>query len=231
MIDYKEKRRRIIRASITISIFAIYVGVILYLYIGLGFADLLKDTEQLKEVIESTKYPKLLFVLINFIQTTLLPIPNFFTIIVGTYIFDPITTTILTFIGVFTGSMINFAIGKFLGKKAVCWIVGKETVEKYLDSFKGREKFVISSMLLLPGFPDDIICIIAGLTKMTWKYFIISVLLFRPLPLIINVYFGTIIPLYGWGLVVWAVIIILYVLLGRYIALNWKIVDKSKTLS
>ena len=39
---------------------------------------------------------------------------------------------------------------------------------------------------LLPGFPDDILCFLAGLTTMPLKRFLLLVLLFRPWGLLVS---------------------------------------------
>ena len=64
---------------------------------------------------------------------------------------------------------------------------------------------VLLVMLLFPFFPDDMLCMAAGLTKMTFKFFIIAVVLTRPVMIAFVSYFGTgkIIPFSGWGIPVW----------------------------
>ena len=222
MLEKREKKKRLIRALIMLSLTLIFIGILTGLYFGLGYHKTFNDPEALKALINANpKTSYLVFILINFIQTAILPIPNFITIVVGTQLYGAFLASVLTFIGVFSGSMVAFGMARLLGKKAIDWIVGKETVDKYLQLFKGREKFVITSMLLLPGFPDDILCFIAGLTNMSWKFFIISVLVCRPIPLIINANLAEIIPLNGWGIAIWTIIIIVVVVIGRLITRNW----------
>ena len=70
-------------------------------------------------------------------------------------------------------------------------------------------------MLLFPFFPDDVICLVAGITTMSFRYFIITVSLTRPVMIAFMCYFGsgTIIPFKGWGIPVWIAIFVAVIIL------------------
>ena len=70
-------------------------------------------------------------------------------------------------------------------------------------------------MMLLPCFPDDILCLVAGLTDMSWTFFMVTQFITRPIGIFSVSIFssGNLIPYHGWGLIVWAVIFILAFLL------------------
>ena len=70
-------------------------------------------------------------------------------------------------------------------------------------------------MMVLPIFPDDVLCLVAGLTNMTWKFFVLTNLIARPIGIFMTCYLGSgeLIPYHGWGLVAWAFIIVLVVIL------------------
>ena len=59
-------------------------------------------------------------------------------------------------------------------------------------------------------FPDDILCLVAGLTDMSWSFFMITNLIARPIGVFLTSFLGSgdFIPYSGWGLAVWAVILI-----------------------
>lgn len=111
-----------------------------------------------------------MYVIFHFVQSTLLPISNFPTIVAGNLIFSPWENAILTSIGVILGSLAAFGIGKLFGRKAVEWVVGEENTRKLLETFEGKEKLVLVLILLLPLLPDDIICFIAGITLISWGF-------------------------------------------------------------
>lgn len=75
-------------------------------------------------------------------------------------------------------------------------------------------------MFILPIFPDDILCFVAGLSTMTWRYFIIMQLISRAISVSLTSFSvgGMIIPYNTWwGLLCWGVIGIAIVLLFVFI--------------
>ena len=67
---------------------------------------------------------------------------------------------------------------------------------------------------LLPMFPDDILCLIAGITNMKFKTFAIVTAITRPIGVICMSYFGSgyIIPFTGWGIYVWVALLVVVVI-------------------
>ena len=94
-------------------------------------------------------------------------------------------------------------------------MIGKENANKYANMLNVKGKWIFVLMLLFPFFPDDTLCLVAGTTKMSWKFFVLSVLLARPLTIAFTSFFGSgeIIPFSGWGLPVWAGIFVACIVL------------------
>ena len=63
-------------------------------------------------------------------------------------------------------------------------------------------------MMLLPLFPDDLLCLVAGLTDMSWNFFMITQFITRPIGITLVSFFssGEVIPYHGWGLIAWGLI-------------------------
>ena len=63
-------------------------------------------------------------------------------------------------------------------------------------------------MQLLPCFPDDVLCMAAGLSAMSYPFFIITISIVRPIYIAAVSWLGTgdIIPFRGWGIPVWILI-------------------------
>lgn len=162
------------------------------------------------------------FFIIQVLQIVILPLPAAVCYIPGAMIWGPLTGTLLASAGVIVGSLINYFIGRIWGKKAVVWIAGRETTEKYSAYFAKRGKVIFVLMQILPFFPDDILCMIAGLTSMNFWFYIGTIIIVRPIIIAAYCYFGsgTIIPFSGWGIAVWiaifAVCIVLAVLSFKY---------------
>ena len=68
---------------------------------------------------------------------------------------------------------------------------------------------ILTVMFLLPMFPDDILCFVAGLSPMSWKYFIIMQVITRAISVSITSFSlgGSIIPYNTWwGILIWIAI-------------------------
>ncbi|MCK9536497.1 MAG: VTT domain-containing protein, partial [Bacilli bacterium] len=185
MFENKKKQFKLSRLIVIVIILLCIIGIVMGLYWGLGLNKKLKDQENIKDLILAYgNFYRIMYILLHFIQSTLLPISNFPTILAGNLIFTPWENALLTSIGVVLGSLVGFGIGKLFGRKAVDWVVGEENTKKLLKTFEGKEKVVLVLILLLPFFPDDIICFIAGITLISWRFFALSVLVLRPVPII-----------------------------------------------
>lgn len=165
------------------------------------------------------------FLIIQILQVVILPLPAAICYIPGALIWGSLVGTLLASAGVLVGSLINYFIGKVWGKKAVEWIAGKETCEKYSAYFNKKGKVIFVLMQILPFFPDDILCMVAGLTAMNFPFFLAVMILVRPLVIAAYCYVlsGTFIPFEGWGLIVWGVIFIVCIVLA---VLSFKYQDR-----
>lgn len=153
----------------------IITGIILIGYVILDCLGLTNLTqEQLQTEIEKFgAWGPIIFIVVSFLQVTFIPIPGSITILCGNYLFGPWMSYLYSFIGMFLGSMFAFFLGRVIGRRFVNWIVGdSETVDYYLSKLKGKETIILFFMFLLPMFPDDILCSIAGIMPITWGVFI-----------------------------------------------------------
>lgn len=82
-------------------------------------------------------------------------------------------------ISVFLASSLMFLIGDTLGEKVAGKLVGKESLKKAQNLLDMKSKMLLPLMFLFPVFPDDALCMVAGMTKMRYWYFAIIVLIFR----------------------------------------------------
>ena len=146
------------------------------------------------------------FVLLQFLQVTFLPIPAAVSTVAGTMIFGSLQASLLSLSGILLGSSFAFLLGRNFGKKLIVFMVGEETYHKWVKVLTDA-KYAFFVMMLMPVFPDDILCLVAGVTDMTWTFFTVTILLTRPIGIFMTCYLGSgeIIPFSGWGLAVWAV--------------------------
>ncbi|MBQ4535815.1 MAG: hypothetical protein IJA22_03195, partial [Clostridia bacterium] len=78
-------------------------------------------------------------------------------------------------------------------------------------------------------FPDDILCLVAGTTAISFRFFIITMLIARPIGILTTSFIGsgTLIPFSGWGIPVWIVLGILMII-AFYLSIKYQ--DKIENL-
>jgi uncharacterized membrane protein YdjX (TVP38/TMEM64 family) len=199
-IDKKSVLRLVLSFLVIVGILALFY---LISYI-LGWTKLSKD--QLREFIASTGvFAPLVFIAVSFLQVTFVPVPSAVTIVAGSYLFGIWLSFLYSYIGIVLGSLFAFFLGKKCGRPFVNWAFGsKEQADEYMARLKGKEKVVLFFMFLLPTFPDDALCALAGILPITWFQFICMQLVTRVTSILGTLFFmsGEIIPYTGWGLAV-----------------------------
>ena len=131
------------------------------------------------------------------------PIPSNITAAVGAALFGMWQAFLLTFGAVAAGSLIVFALARGLGRGFVDRLVSRKMSEKYLDVIRRKRDVFLALAFLFPFFPDDVLCILAGLTDISFRRFAVLVLLTRPWGLLVSCAVGSSavsIPLWGMAL-------------------------------
>lgn len=218
----KETKRKLKRSIIVIlGIALIFLAIFLPLYFTGALAKI-KSAEDLKEIILSGGvWSYLIFFVIQFLQVTFLPIPAAATTVAGVLAFGNVWVVFaISFVAVMIASVFSFFLGRKVGKKIVVWVAGEEDYQKWAEKL-GQGKFVFFLMMLLPVFPDDILCMVVGTTSMSWKFFIATNLITRPISLAFICFLGSgIIPFTGWWIALWVVLgiacLVMFILCYKY---------------
>lgn len=220
----------------TALVLLIVAIIVLVAFIVLSEVGHLNDYENdadkingLVEIINGTGgWGMAVYVLIQILQVVILPLPAVVCYVPGAMIWGAPMATLLASVGVIIGSVIVYFIGRIWGKKAVIWIAGKETTEKYSAYFGKRGKGIFVIMQILPFFPDDILCMIAGLTSMNFIFFIVVMCTVRPAIIAVYCFLGSgdIIPFSGWGIYVWIAIFAVCIALA---VVSFKYQDKFES--
>jgi uncharacterized membrane protein YdjX (TVP38/TMEM64 family) len=217
LYSYKQKSVKLYRLLFLVII-SVSIFVISYVLLKrLNILDLFESAEEMKEFILSTgSAGRWIFFLIQFIQVVLIPIPAIITTLAGVAIYGPFEAAIISTLAIVAGSLFAFFVmGRIFGYKLVKWIAGEETTEKYSRLLNEKGKYLFVLMLIFPIFPDDILSMIAGITKMSGRFFTLITVIIRPITTFAMCYFvwhfgvNQIIPYSGWGLIAWPIIIII----------------------
>lgn len=169
----------------------------------------------------------LIIYLIMVIQVCLIPIPVY-VVVNACILIDSmnlsLTSTdgwifiLVTMLAYMTGVALAYLLGRKFGSKAVKWCAGsEEDYQKWVNVFNNKGKWYYALTVLLPIFPDDILCIVAGGVKMDFTFFMIVNLICRFLGLITMIYsLGFAQSLndggFPWTLLAWGVALVLNVI-------------------
>ena len=92
-------------------------------------------------------------------------------------------------------------------------MVGEETLEKWQNKLKGKDNLFLTVAFVLPFFPDDVLCFLAGLSTMSARYFFVVVLLSRAVGIAATCYSIDFIPFDSWwGIALWGLFFLVIVL-------------------
>ncbi len=222
-IVFKLKEKGVVYKSIFTAVSLIAMAaVFLFIIERSGLLYKMSSKEALQEMILKIQpYSSIVFVLLQIFQVLFLPIPSALLTGVGASLFGYLFGSFLSLFGILCGSTIAFWIGRKLGHKIVIWLIGEETYDKCLRMIKGRDKYALTVMFLLPFFPDDALCFISGLTTMPYLYFIIVMLISRSIIIFSTSFMFDMVPITEWwGILIWAVLI-LGTLILFYIAVRY----------
>lgn len=152
-----------------------------YLLYQSGFFAAVRSLEALQAYISSfAPYSHLCFFLIQLLSVILAPIPSNITAAAGGILFGTIPSFLLTFSAVVLGSMCVFLLARALGRPFANQVVSRKVSEKYLSVIHAKTATFLSLAFLFPFFPDDVLCILAGLTSIPPLHFFLILLLARP---------------------------------------------------
>ena len=208
IVFYILNKQAIYRLIFCMLIFLCLAGAVFFAICATGVIKKIGSINALRDYIaEFGSMAVILYILFCFLQVLILPVPGSVTVAAGVALFGPLKCSIFSFIGITLGSVAAFAVGRWIGEKAVQWIVGKDTLKKWLKKLKGKDYLILSIMFLLPMFPDDVLCFVAGLSSMTWPYFLIMIFITRATSILATSYSLGLIPFTTWwGILIWVVI-------------------------
>lgn len=146
-----------------------------------GFFRAASSVQGLKDYIESfAPYSHIVFVLVQLFSVVLAPIPSNITATAGGVLFGTWSSFFMTAGAVLGGSVLVFVLARALGRPFAERLVSRKVSEHYLDLMRRKRHAFLVLAFLFPYFPDDIICILAGLTDLPISHFVLIALLTRP---------------------------------------------------
>ena len=181
-----------------------------------GFFAAATSQEALRTYIQQfAPYSHLCFFLLQLLSVVLAPIPSNVTALAGGLLFGTLPAFLMTYAAVALGSVLVFALARGLGREAVNRFVGRKVSEKYREVIQSKTDIFLILAFLFPFFPDDVLCILAGLTNIPLGRFAVIVLAARPWGLLVaSALGGASLSLPWWGMALIGVCGVILFLLG-----------------
>lgn len=190
-----EDKRRLIRIVTITGLILTIVGSMV-----IGQSDYFKVNGGFNQLLASMGlFSPVIFITIQVTQIILPLIPFGLIYSIGAIIYGQLWGFTFNLIGLLIGSAINFYLGRRFGSDIVLAFISDEQYEKYISKMNEGNSFkrLLIIGFVAPFFPDDIFCMIAGMSKLTFWEFYWIVIFFRPVSLFVFTYTSS--HLLQWG--------------------------------
>ena len=167
-----------------LGIFSIILTLLCLVYL-FKHLDILNNPHALADVLGS-----IIFLLLQIIQVVIPIIPGGVTTVVGFMAFGPILGFILNYVGIVIGSIILFLLTRRYGKPFILLFMEEKLFARYerkLTSSTYEKVFALN--MASPISPADILVMVTGLSKMTFRRFLYIILLCKPISIVAYSYF------------------------------------------
>lgn len=151
------------------SLGGFFIGLILFLWLGtvVGFDNMEKTVE------DAGALAPIVYVLAVSSVFVFAPLSANLIYVSGGFLFGAIPGFFLTWLSVLIGSTLNFFIARTLGRKAVSWLLGEETmiqVDRFTSRISDRHRLVF--ITLFTPFASDFMSYAIGLTTMQYAAYL-----------------------------------------------------------
>lgn len=173
-----------------LGIFSIALTVLFLVYL-FKHMDILNDPDALTRALKGHLIiGSIGFLLLQIIQVVIPIIPGGVTTVVGFMAFGPILGFILNYVGIVIGSIILFLLTRRYGKPFILLFVDEKSFKHYeqkLASSTYETVFVLN--MASPISPADILVMVTGLSRMSFKRFLYIILICKPISIVAFSYF------------------------------------------
>lgn len=202
--DGKGKTGRLVALRVALVLLVIAAltaaGVVLY---KSGWLEKINSVEDLRELLDSAgPLASVVYFVLQMMTVIIAPIPSNISMMAGALALGFWKAMILGVLAVIAGSVIVFLAARRLGRNAVQRFMDRGTMEKYLPVIEEKQDMFLFLTMLFPFFPDDAICMLAGLTNISLKRFTVIMACTRPWGLVFAALLGSgafSMPVWGWA--------------------------------
>ncbi|MCU4718912.1 TVP38/TMEM64 family protein [Halapricum hydrolyticum] len=158
---------------------AVHVAVVAAVLVGSyllarQYLPFLRSAEQFRAwLLGFGPWAPVMFVAVQALQVVVAPIPGQVVGVASGYVFGVWYGTLYSMIGTLIGTTFVFVIARRYGRPYVERFVAPEWIDRFDTNSADRGAPLIFGFFLIPGLPDDVICFVAGITKISMPYLVV----------------------------------------------------------
>lgn len=173
-----------------LAIFSIALTVLFLVYLFKNM-DILNNPDALTRALKGHLIlGSIGFLLLQIIQVVIPIIPGGVTTVVGFMAFGPILGFILNYVGIVIGSIILFLLTRRYGKPFILLFVDEKSFKHYEQKLASSTyETVFALNMASPISPADILVMVTGLSRMSFKRFLYIILICKPISIVAFSYF------------------------------------------
>ncbi|MGK0550947.1 TVP38/TMEM64 family protein [Enterococcus faecalis] len=156
-----------------------FIGLIIYGY-SLGIFHSVHSLQTF--ISQFGSYGVCFFILLQIIQVIIPILPGGISSVAGMLMFGNLQGLLYSYVGLLIGEVIGFFLVRHYGKSFVQLILSPSKYQKFNRMLQKNEhhiKKLLTVTMLVPFAPDDVVCLIAGITDISFKEFMKIVLLLK----------------------------------------------------
>ncbi len=156
-----------------------FTGLVIYGY----SKGIFHSVQSLQDFIKQFgEYAVFIFIFLQILQVIVPILPGGISTVVGMLMFGNIQGLLYSYVGLIIGEIIVYWLARYYGKSFARLILTKKRYlkfEKMLDRPEKGIKRLMIITLLVPFAPDDLVCLVAGLTDLPFKEYMKVLLIFK----------------------------------------------------
>ena len=209
-----------LRIFLVIISFALVSVLLYFTFKALGITNL---STLRKLITQSGRFAYLVYIFISTILIVglcFVPLLDTSLIILSIALFGSKVAFVLNVIVIFLATSILFFIGDKLGEKFVKKLIGEKTLNETQNKIHNKSKFWLPFFIILPGFPDEAICLIAGMTKIKYWYLTLISVLYHAFEICVICFLGS-------GFIAWSELTIIdWFVIGNLLLIDFFLLCK-----
>lgn len=157
-------------------------------------------------------FAPIIFIILYFFQVIFPVIPGQVFQVASGYLFGNALGIIYCYIAVLSSSVFIFFLSRKFGRKFVKLFIPKETLDKLSKFIKKKEMLALIVMRLIPFLPGDAVNFVSGISKVSYKKFIIGTAIGIAPSVLIFTIFGSELALGNINIKLLVLIIVIFLL-------------------